>query len=53
VPVLRTRPETVLDDYQRAFELAGGAEALDPDWRANTVWGQLFARYQQEGHLAG
>jgi uncharacterized protein (DUF362 family) len=31
VAVLRTRPETVLDDYQRAFELAGGAEALDPD----------------------
>ena len=30
VAVLRTRPEMVLDDYQRAFELAGGAEALDP-----------------------
>jgi uncharacterized protein (DUF362 family) len=23
------------------------------DWRANTAWGQLFARYQREGHLAG
>jgi uncharacterized protein (DUF362 family) len=22
------------------------------DWRANTSWGQLFQRYQQEGHLA-
>jgi len=30
VAVLRTRPETVLDDYRRLFELAGGAEALDP-----------------------
>jgi uncharacterized protein (DUF362 family) len=30
VAVLYTRPETVLDDYQRLFELAGGAAALDP-----------------------
>jgi uncharacterized protein (DUF362 family) len=30
VAVLRTRPETVLEDYQRLFELAGGADALDP-----------------------
>jgi uncharacterized protein (DUF362 family) len=30
VAVLRTQPETVLGDYQRLFELAGGAEALDP-----------------------
>jgi uncharacterized protein (DUF362 family) len=30
VAVLRTRPETVLEDYQRLFELAGGTEALDP-----------------------
>jgi uncharacterized protein (DUF362 family) len=30
VAVLYTRPETVLDDYQRLFELAGGAEALQP-----------------------
>jgi len=22
------------------------------DWRANTSWGQLFQRYQQQGHLA-
>jgi uncharacterized protein (DUF362 family) len=30
VAALRTRPETVLDDYQRLFELAGGPEALKP-----------------------
>jgi uncharacterized protein (DUF362 family) len=29
VAVLRTQPETVLQDYQRLFELAGGAKALD------------------------
>ncbi|MCP4541134.1 MAG: DUF362 domain-containing protein [Chloroflexi bacterium] len=31
VAVLRTQPETVLQDYQRSFELAEGAEALDPN----------------------
>ena len=31
VAVLRTQPETVLQDYQRLFELAGGAEALAPN----------------------
>jgi len=30
VAVLRTQPESVLEDYGRLFELAGGAEALDP-----------------------
>jgi uncharacterized protein (DUF362 family) len=30
VAVLRTRPETVLADYQRLFELAGGKQALAP-----------------------
>jgi len=30
VAVLRTQPETVLQDYQRVFELAGGAAALAP-----------------------
>ena len=30
VAVLRTQPETVLRDYQRLFELGGGAHALDP-----------------------
>ena len=31
VAVLRTQPETVLQDYRRLFELAGGAEALAPN----------------------
>jgi hypothetical protein len=31
VAVLRTQPETVLQDYQRLFQLAGGAEALEPN----------------------
>jgi uncharacterized protein (DUF362 family) len=31
VAVLRTQPETVLEDYRRLFELAGGAETLDPN----------------------
>jgi uncharacterized protein (DUF362 family) len=31
VAALYTRPETALEDYQRLFELAGGAEALQPD----------------------
>jgi uncharacterized protein (DUF362 family) len=30
VAVIRTSPETVLDDYQRLFDLAGGAQALQP-----------------------
>jgi uncharacterized protein (DUF362 family) len=30
VAVLRTMPETALDDYQRLYELAGVREALDP-----------------------
>ena len=29
VAVLYTQPDTVLQDYQRLFELAGGAKALD------------------------
>jgi hypothetical protein len=24
---------------------------LYQEWKANTAWGQLFQRYQQEGHL--
>jgi uncharacterized protein (DUF362 family) len=31
VAVVRTRPETVLQDYQRLFELAGGKQALRQD----------------------
>ncbi|MBN1934369.1 MAG: DUF362 domain-containing protein [Anaerolineae bacterium] len=30
VAVLYTQPETVIADYQRLFELAGGCQALDP-----------------------
>jgi uncharacterized protein (DUF362 family) len=30
VAVIYTAPETVLEDYGRLFELAGGAQALDP-----------------------
>ena len=30
VAILYTQPETVLEDYQRLFDLAGGADALDP-----------------------
>lgn len=30
VAVLYTRPETAIQDYQRLFELAGGAKALQP-----------------------
>ncbi len=30
VAVLRTNPETVLQDYQRLFNLAGGVQALQP-----------------------
>lgn len=31
VAVLRTTPETILQDYQRLFELADGPQALDPN----------------------
>ena len=31
VAVLRTQPDTVLADYQRLFDLAGGKQALDPN----------------------
>ena len=31
VAVLYTQPETVLQDYQRLFELAGGVHALNPN----------------------
>lgn len=35
VAVLYTKPETVLDDYQRLYELGGVKEALDP--KATTI----------------
>ena len=31
VSVLRTQPETVLQDYERLFDLAEVGEALDPN----------------------
>ena len=31
VAVLYTRPGTVIEDYQRLFELAGGGAALQPN----------------------
>jgi hypothetical protein len=31
VAILYTQPETVLDDYRRLFDLAGGADALHLD----------------------
>ena len=33
VAVLKTSPETILDDYQRLMELAGFKESLKPDIR--------------------
>ena len=46
VAVLRTTPETVLDDYQRLCELAGMREALDPSTttilKDNISWHLLY-----------
>jgi len=46
VAVLRTTPETVLDDYQRLCELAGMREALDPTattiLKDNISWHLLY-----------
>jgi uncharacterized protein (DUF362 family) len=46
VAVLRTTPETVLDDYQRLCELAGMREALDPSattiLKDNISWHLLY-----------
>ena len=46
VAVLRTTPETVLDDYQRLCELAGMREALDPSTttilKDNISWHMLY-----------
>ncbi len=46
VAVLRTKPETVLDDYQRLCELAGLREALSPSattiLKDNISWHLLF-----------
>ena len=46
VAVLRTKPETVLEDYQRLCDLAGIKEALDPASKTilkdNISWHLLF-----------
>ncbi len=46
VAVLRTTPETVLDDYQRLCELAGMRDALDPSattiLKDNISWHLLY-----------
>jgi uncharacterized protein (DUF362 family) len=46
VAILRTTPETVLDDYQRLCELAGMKEALDPGattiLKDNISWHLLY-----------
>ena len=46
VAVLRTTPDTVLDDYQRLCELAGMKEALDPEattiLKDNISWHLLY-----------
>ncbi|HUT16513.1 MAG TPA: DUF362 domain-containing protein [Anaerolineae bacterium] len=46
VAVLRTTPETVLDDYQRLCELAGMKDALDPSattiLKDNISWHLLY-----------
>jgi len=46
VAVLRTKPETVLDDYQRLCELAGMEDALDPSattiLKDNISWHLLY-----------
>jgi uncharacterized protein (DUF362 family) len=60
VAVLRTRPETVLDDYQRLFELAGVKDTLDPSattiLKDNISWHLLYpsantAPWQLEGAI--
>jgi uncharacterized protein (DUF362 family) len=58
VAVLRTRPETVLEDYRHLMELAGYEEALPRDretlLKINISWGQWYpacstAPWQLEG----
>jgi uncharacterized protein (DUF362 family) len=58
VAVLYTKPETVLQDYHRLFELAGGPQALQPDTttilKDNITWhfpmpGANTTPWQMEG----
>lgn len=62
VAVLRTKPETVLEDYRRLCELAGLKEALDPAattiLKDNISWHLLFpgantTPWQLEGTILG
>lgn len=62
VAVLRTKPETVLQDYQRLCELAGMREALDPNattiLKDNISWHLLYPSsnttpWQLEGTILG
>ena len=62
VAVIRTKPETVLGDYQRLCELAGIREALDPSattiLKDNISWHLLYPSsnttpWQLEGTIMG
>ncbi len=62
VAVLRTRPETVLEDYQRLCELAGLRDAIDPSattiLKDNISWHLLYPSanttpWQLEGTILG
>ena len=62
VAVLRTKPETVLDDYRRLSELAGIREALDPSattiLKDNISWHLMYpgsntTPWQLEGTILG
>ena len=62
VAVLKTRPETVLEDYQRLMELAGYRNALDPSrptiLKDNISWhfpfpGANTTPWQMEGTILG
>ena len=60
VAVLYTKPDTVLQDYRRLFELAGGAQALQPNTttilKDNITWhfpmpGANTTPWQMEGAI--
>ncbi len=62
VAVLKTRPETALEDYQRLMEMAGYREALDPSQptilKDNISWhfpfpGANTTPWQMEGTILG
>jgi len=62
VAVLRTRPDTVLDDYERLCGLAGAGEALDPSTttilKDNISWHLMYpgsntTPWQLEGTIRG